>query len=675
MKRIELVKAKFANFKKLNLELEFGRKTWIYAQNKMGKSSIADGIFWVLFGKSSTGNSEGKEFRPRPYDEQGVDIDHVDVVAELTLLVDGAETVLQKIQRQKWTRKRGTQIEVHEGDTNIFSWNNVEISAAEFGNRIDDIVSESNFQLLTDPTAFFRLGKKEKLDLILAIVAGITEEQILIEVGGFEKLVSMIQAGKTLDEIRATSKRSISDMKEERDRLTASITERSRDIVDMDVSDLELQRNAIKESIVSIEKKMGDSTGQSLEMEAMSKDIMELTFKKTDIERVASKGLNDQKMEIQNRIDKLETDKRSTVQNGKMMELDIQRVQANIDRSEKEIESLRDQYNSEKAKEYPAFEALKPFDETALTCYACGQFLPEEIRAKKRAAYEADSEAHRNKYDNGMTKFESDKNALLNEINLKGKQVLYSIKDGNTELEELKKKLKIERSTEENLDKGILIARSERAELPDKVDLSDNQAYEALCLEISKKEEAMKTVNTGSEYREQLKSEKAEWLQQLDKVKEKFAKYDKSCDAKDRVMELDKQFKEKVQMIADQELILMMCEDFQTAKDNYLTEEVNKHFENVRFQLFRKQKNGGVERVCDVYTKNGSPYGNNTTSGAEKLIVGLEIIRVLSGIIGVQAPVIVDNVEKINEFNLPDMDCQMIMLSVSGDEKIRVEMA
>ena len=194
-----------------------------------------------------------------------------------------------------------------------------------------------------------------------------------------------------------------------------------------------------------------------------------------------------------------------------------------------------------------------------------------------------------------------------------------------------------------------------------------------MCLEIRTKEEALRNMNTGADYRSQLRDEKAEWEEQLAEVNQKFAAVDKSDEAKDRVAELEKQFKDKVQLIADQERVLMMCEEFQTAKDNYLTEEVNKHFKNVRFQLFRQQKNGGVDRVCDVYTKNGSPYGENTTSGAEKLIMGLEVINVLSEIIGVTAPVIIDNAEKVSAGNMPLLDTQMIMLSVSNDEDFKIE--
>ena len=55
MKVIKLVSVRFENFKKLNRTVEFGEKrTQIFAMNRTGKSSMADGIFWVLFGKSST---------------------------------------------------------------------------------------------------------------------------------------------------------------------------------------------------------------------------------------------------------------------------------------------------------------------------------------------------------------------------------------------------------------------------------------------------------------------------------------------------------------------------------------------------------------------------------------------------------------------------------------------
>lgn len=674
MKVIKLVSASFENFKKLNWTIEFGeKKTQIFAMNRTGKSSMADGIFWVLFGKSSTGKSEGKEFRPRPYDSQGVDIDHVDVVAELVLLVDGVEVVLRKTQRQNWVRKRGTTTEVHEGDKNIYAWNNVEISETEFKRRIADIVSEKNFMLITDPTAFFRLSKQEKLDLILSLIANVTEEQILMEVGGFDELLKFVRDGKKLEEVKATSKRSISDMTKERDQISAFINERSKDIVDMDVSDIELQRNAINEKIAEIDRKIEDSTAAVTEYDEKSKNIIELKMKKSETERIANESLVQQKRDIQKRIDEAEDDLRKAIQHQKIGELEIQRLNRIVESNKTLRAELAKKVETEEAKTFSEYVEPEPLSSDALVCPTCGQDLPEELKQRKIECFEKDKKLHWEKYEADKGKFEADQSELLDKICQEGKACVEKINKAKEDLETAKNFLESAKADKITANADKTKAMEELAALPEQVDLSNNQEYEALCMEIQAKEEALRNMNTGADYRTQLRDEKTEWETQLAEVNQKFAAVDKSDEAKDRVAELEKQFKDKVQLIADQERILMMCEEFQTAKDNYLTEEVNKHFENVRFQLFRQQKNGGVERVCDVYTKNGSPYGDNTTSGAEKLIMGLEVINVLSGIIGVKAPVIVDNAEKVSEGNIPEIDTQMIMLSVSNDEDFRIE--
>ena len=674
MKVIKLVSVSFENFKKLNRTVEFGeKKTQIFAMNRTGKSSMADGIFWVLFGKSSTGKSEGKEFHPRPYDSLGIDVDHVDVVAELVLLVDGVEVVLRKTQRQNWVRKRGTTTEVHEGDKNIYAWNNVEISETEFKRRITDIVSEKNFMLITDPTAFFRLSKQEKLDLILSLIANVTEEQILMEAGGFDELLKFVRDGKKLEEVKATSKRSISDMTKERDQISAFINERRKDIVDIDVSDMELQRNVINEKIAEIDQKIEDSTAAVTEYDEKSKNIIELKMKKSETERIANESLVQQKRDIQKRIDEAEDDLRKAIQHQKIGELEIQRLNRIVESNKTLRAELAKKVETEEAKTFSEYVEPEPLSSDALVCPTCGQDLPEELKQRKIECFEKDKKLHWEKYEADKGKFEADQSELLDKICQEGKACVEKINKAKEDLETAKNFLESAKADKITANADKTKAMEELAALPEQVDLSNNQEYEALCMEIQAKEEALRNMNTGADYRTQLRDEKTEWETQLAEVNQKFAAVDKSDEAKDRVAELEKQFKDKVQLIADQERILMMYEEFQTAKDNYLTEEVNKHFENVRFQLFRQQKNGGVERVCDVYTKDGSPYGDNTTSGAEKLIMGLEVINVLSGIIGVSAPVIIDNAEKVSEGNMPEIDTQMIMLSVSNDEDFRIE--
>lgn len=676
-KEIRIKKARFENFKKLNnIEIEFGSRTEISAQNWTGKSSIADGIFWVLFGKSSTGKSEGKEFRPRPYDAAGIDIDHIDVVVELTMENDGTELVLRKAQRQNWVRKRGTETEVHEGDRNIYSWNNVEISETEFKARIADIVSEKNFMLITDPTAFFRLTKAEKLDLIMSLVNGISEEEILEKANTdnkYGKLLEMICGGKTLEEIRATSKRSITDMTKERDKISASIAERQRDIVEVDVAELELQRNDIKRNLDEINQKMESTTAAVDEYSEKQRHIMELKAKQSTIENAAIETLNKQRREAQKRIDLAEDDFRTAMQAQKEYELELERLDRVIAESKAQRDKLMEEYSEVKGAQFHAYEPLPELKADDFVCPTCGQLLPAEKKEELLAGHDESEAVHRAQYDSGRKEFEESKKKRISDINATGSECAAKIKEYEANKVEVATKLEAAKSRKISANKEKTEAMEALEKIPAEPDLSENQLYEKLVLEIKTCEDGLRVMNTGADYRDQLKGQKVKWEKELEEVNKKFAAYDKTSDAKDRVADLETQFKAKVQMIANEENILIQCEEFQTLKDSYLTDEINKHFKTVRFQMFRKQKNGGVERVCDVYTKNGSPYGENTTSSAEKLVIGLEIVNVLSNIIGVKAPVIIDNGERVSEGNMPELDTQMIILSVSDDKDFRIE--
>lgn len=678
-KEIRIKKARFENFKKIReLEIEFGSRTEISAQNWTGKSSIADGIFWVLFGKSSTGKSEGKEFRPRPYDSAGIDIDHLDVVVELTMEINGTDVVLRKTQRQNWVRKRGTETEVHEGDRNIYSWNNVEISESEFKNRISDVVSEKEFMLITDPTAFFRLSKAEKLNLIMSLVNGISEEEILLKANNdneYGKLLELIQSGKTLEEIKATSKRSITDMTKERDKISASIAERQRDIVEVDVAELELQRNDIKRNLDEIGQKMESTTAAVDEYSEKQRHIMELKAKQSTIENAAIETLNKQRREAQKRIDLAEDDFRTAMQAQKECELELERLDRVIAESKAQRDKFMCEYNEMKKAQPPAYEPLPELKTDDFVCPTCGQLLPAEKKEELINARVEREKNHADKYEVTKREFESYKKEKIAYINERGSECAAKIKECEANKVEVDTKLEAAKNWKISANKEKTEAMEALEKIPVVPDLSENQLYEKLVLEIKTCEDGLRSMNTGADYREQLKGQKVKWEQELEEVNKKFAAYDKTSDAKDRVADLETQFKAKVQMIANEENILIQCEKFQTLKDSYLTDEINKHFKTVRFQMFRKQKNGGVERVCDVYTKNGSPYGENTTSSAEKLVVGLEIVNVLSDIIGVKAPVIIDNGERVSEGNMPALDTQTIILSVSNDKDFRIEVA
>ena len=56
-----------------------------------------------------------------------------------------------------------------------------------------------------------------------------------------------------------------------------------------------------------------------------------------------------------------------------------------------------------------------------------------------------------------------------------------------------------------------------------------------------------------------------------------------------------------------------------------------------------------------------------------RIIAGLQIIKALQKLYGAYLPIFTDNAESVNDFNLPDMDCQLIKLKVSDDKDLRIE--
>ena len=65
-------------------EIKFGQKTAVYAQNGLGKTTIADAFYWVLFNKDSAGNAPGSDnFREKPLDSNGEEIHNLET--EVTL--------------------------------------------------------------------------------------------------------------------------------------------------------------------------------------------------------------------------------------------------------------------------------------------------------------------------------------------------------------------------------------------------------------------------------------------------------------------------------------------------------------------------------------------------------------------------------------------------------------
>ena len=157
---------------------------------------------------------------------------------------------------------------------------------------------------------------------------------------------------------------------------------------------------------------------------------------------------------------------------------------------------------------------------------------------------------------------------------------------------------------------------------------------------------------------------------ELDSVKVEIAKASKNIEIDERIVELETEQKEGGQRAADMEKMLYLLESFIRAKMMKISDSINQHFKTVNFKLFETLLNGGLKECCEC-TVGGVPY--STLNSGHRIVAGLDIIQSLSELYGVTATIFVDNAESLNEFNVPDMSAQMILLSVSDDKELKVE--
>lgn len=220
-------------------------------------------------------------------------------------------------------------------------------------------------------------------------------------------------------------------------------------------------------------------------------------------------------------------------------------------------------------------------------------------------------------------------------------------------------------SAETERDRVIKLLKS----LPDKVDCSANAEYQKLQEQITLKEEYLSKMNSGAEIRQQLKIKKNGLMDELTIVEKQIASADNSA-KEERIEELEAEMREIAQSVADEEKMLYLLEKFMKAKMMILSKMVNEKFGIVNWKLFDKQVNGAVVECCECMV-NGVPYSALNTG--HRIVAGLDIIHALSVMHDVTAPIFVDNAEAVNDYNIPEMEGQLVLLQVTDDKELKVE--
>lgn len=665
------------NFKGINmLDVNFSVKTKISGQNAVGKTTIFDAFTWLLFNKNSSGE---EKFNVRPLNKEGTRIDNVEIKVVAIMDVDGKEVEISKVQKQNWVKKRGTNTVSLQGNPNSYEIDGYPKSEAEFKEYVSGIAqSEEMFKMLTNPQYFSSLKWKDQRDILMKLVSDVSDVELAQTDAKYAPLLSELEKAPSTDDIRAKFSKTLTEWKKKQAEIPVRIDEAMKSKVDIDVAEQELAKTDLETKIADIDAKIKDSDGVMMEL---GREEMQLQFDMSGIMQTMNRDLTNRRSGIEAELRDLQDEMKRFADTIALKERRVSENKTVISNADSERKRLGEEYNAETAKAFDEFpylfdESEWVFDENSTVCSLCGQKLPEDKIEQLKADFEsrkrkakADAEE---KLKSEKIRFDTEKRTALNrlvDIGTERKNLITKLRDENAKVKEEIKSLK--EQEQEDIAKKEKICQ-QLSSIPEIADYSQNEEYvkmKARHDEVLVEIENLKA-NGEDAAVETLKSEKEELQAHLDEVNSTIAKASMNVEIDERIGQLQEEQKEIGQKVADQEQILYLLEEFIRFKLNKVSESINSHFKTVNFKLFEMQLNGGMKDCCEC-TVNGVPY--STLNSGHRIVAGLDIIRSLSELYGVSVPIFVDNAESLNDFNVPDMDTQLILLSVSADKQLKVE--
>lgn len=616
-------------------DFDFYAITKLMAKNGVGKSTIATAYLWCLFNCDY-------ELKDNPVvrrEVDGVSVDDMDVSVELVLDADGKEVTMKKVQKRTYS-KDGSGYK----DDNKYFANDVPKTLKDFNTYLD--IDMSVFKMCSNINAFLNQKPAEMREYLFRLVSNVTDLDIAQQKAELAELVPLLEK-YTTEELSAMNKATKTKITKDLPILDGQIKEKERDIQlkqAIEVSDLELHRNSLKEQISNCIANQTDTGKMLAEYDKASADILDLKFKQSDMVRKANEDNIKARREIEDKI----SDKRFLIE---QTEKTIGETERCIELSKKTIESITDYLNAERKKWTE--ENNRQFDENSLICPYCDSEYGEDKKEQLRADFK--------KHKADTLKTITDNGNLYADRLSKEKKTLADLE---AELPEHEESLGM-------LNTAIEILAEQLTELPQEIDIADSEEYKALANEIAEKEQAMHKANDISAVKTELKAQESELWQQLSECERKIAESNTERDEQ-RLEELRVEQRTQEQNKANAEKILDLLDELDKAKNEALIEAVNSHFELVKWQLFEYAKNGNYKSCC-IPTVDGKGILTTMSNKGNRILGRVDICNSIQKISGITCPVWLDDAESLDESNQSKVaqmvDGQTIMLIVDSKYK------
>lgn len=646
MKLLRLTLDNFKGTKHFSLDLPEGCSAAVYGENGTGKTTLADAWCWLLFGVDSKGQSDSKNggFQVSTKGTSGLDYS-VSAVIE----VDGHTHTLRRVYREEFSRKNGESEKGQAKNHTDYYLDDTPLKTKkQYDAFIDTLFPSREIgRALTIPSYFPRdLEPGSRRELLLKLFSPeITEDSVMDRHPELARLRTY-KGYKTVEQYRDWAKAQRTAVNKELDSIPGRIDEANlakREEVPTPEDDAVFQRLqaekaklAMKISAIRSGSAQMDAIRRKSETEALLSERRAAYMGKS---LHANDALNADAQALRKEI----SDKERAVFLLKRKKEERILFMEGI---RKEIDHL-----GEKWQEWQG----KRFDESSTVCPTCGQSLPPEQIQEAREKF-----------------------------NLTRSETIRQIEEQGTQLRE---RLKRDSAAVKEEQKTITAAEQELAVLQEKLDklaaaivtpppFEETEDFRKLTKEIEglRQEEAILKVSAEKQLAPLLEKEEA-IQQRLDELARKRLNVEMNRQQEQRIRDLLAKQKELNLQLTTLDDGLTLADQFIRLRAMDLEEDINSHFEVVRWKLFDMQVNGGVKTCCEAMADNDNgifvEYGSNLNDG-RRIQAGVDIINAITKATGVTAPIWIDGAGELTKKLNTQSQCVRLYAS-EADKVLRVE--
>lgn len=631
MKKVVLTHLSINNFCGIkSFDTDLSKKCLIKGKNREGKSTIKNAILWVFTGNLENGKDAGSIIRPQ--DTDGNAIHFLDISVSVTANIDGEEYVFSKTQREKWTKRRGSDEKVFDGNENIYAISGVPKAQKDFMDLVSELICPVDIlPFCMNANEFLGLDNKKRREKALSLVENFSDEKVIESNPEFETLRADLKVGTT-DELIKRAKATIKRLKDEQKLYPARIDEVSKSIVQEDFAELELHKNALKEKLAECEAKASEEI-------AMQKAISDAKVELTHIVTNLTSGIKDKKHALEMKLADIKNESQMLSSKITAYEGELEYLEQTIENRQKVIAET--EVNLDKA-------TKREIEQISLFCPTCGQLMPTEKQDENKAKLQAQKQAEMDRYSDYLDTLKSELKTSVEKVK--------AIKDKLPEMTTNRKQLVSQVKDLENEINCLSVS----------VNYEDDPQYKAKQKEIAELESKLPAF---AEY----KSDKYIIREQIEEVEIRLGRAASNAKAEERIEQLKVEQMLVGQNILKAEAQLDLIEKFVRAKVSILEDSVNQYFSMIKFKFFQPLVNGGFSEVCKI-TVNGIDY-ELSLNKSDRLLCQMDLCKGFMK--GTNAdtllPLLLDDSESIDADRIPEFDGQLIVLR-RDDCELTVEM-